>query len=143
MCFSKRRKKMSVKKSLGEKLSVLAKSSDRKQSEISESLGMPASQLNRFFRGRSDVNSSNLAAILRELGIDLDRIISERVRKTAGVDEVKIQTTEDCLTYLFRSLDELGKQTYLNSLAWAAKAATKKDLPRNVVDLLKQETTLI
>ena len=134
---------MSIRKSFGEKLAVLAKSTGKTQALISENLAMPPSQLNRFFKGRSDLTSSNLLLVLAELGINLEELIGKRIRKSADIDSDRIESKEDCLKFLFRSLDPIGQQTYLSNLAWAAKASSKKDLPENVVEILKQEINLI
>jgi transcriptional regulator with XRE-family HTH domain len=134
---------MATRKSLGEKLAMLAKSTEKSQTEICGNLEMPASQLNRFFRGHSDLSSSNLNAVLKELGIDLEEIISKKIRKHADIDDGRIETAADCVHFLFNNLDELGKQTHLNTLAWAVKASTKTKLPEKVEEILHKELNLI
>lgn len=134
---------MGARKSLGEKLAMLAKTTGKSQTEIADGADMPVSQLNRFLRGHSSINSTNLCAVLAELGINLDDIIASRIRKSAEIDEEKIESTDDCVRFLFRNLDEIGRQTYLNNLAWAAKVSSKKKLPTRVEEILKTETTLI
>ncbi|MFZ3231726.1 MAG: helix-turn-helix transcriptional regulator [Pseudobdellovibrio sp.] len=134
---------MTIKKSLGEKLAMLAKSQEKSQTDIAEAIGMAASQLNRFFKGHSELSSHNLMSVLSELGIDLDDIISKKTRKYADIDEAKVEDKYDCLTYMFRNIDELGQQTYLKQLAWATKTITKKPLPLKVQEIIKKETHLI
>ncbi len=130
-----------MKKSLGEKLAMLAKSQGKTQAQIADQIGMAPSQLNRFLKGNSDCTTENLLSILHILEIDLEGIISRKTRKSAEIDD--IETVYDCLTYMFKSIDDLGKQTYLNHLAWATKATTKKSLPAKVQAIIEKETHLI
>ena len=134
---------MPTKKSLGEKLAMLAKSKGKSQTEISESLSMPNSQLNRFFRGHSDLSSSNLVLVMRELGIDIEETISKKIQKHAQISEDEIETKEDCVEFLFKSLDEHGKQAYLNQLAWAARVISKQQLPTKIEEIIQKELNLI
>lgn len=132
-----------MKKSIGEKLALLAKSQGKTQAEIADHIGMAPSQLNRFFKGNSEFNTQNLLSVLNILGIDLEEIISRKTRKFADIDEAKIENVYDCLNYMFKNIDELGQQTYLNQLAWATKATTKKSLPEKVQAIIEKETRLI
>ena len=134
---------MNSKKPLGEKLAMIAKSQEKSQAEIADSIGMAPSQLNRFFKGHSELSSQNLILVLSELGIDLDETISRKTRKFADIDEAKIETVEDCLTYMFKNIDELGRQTYIKQLAWANTATTKKPLPKRVQEIVNKEMNLI
>jgi transcriptional regulator with XRE-family HTH domain len=134
---------MATKSTVGEKLAMLAKSKGKSQKGISSNLEMPVSQLNRFFRGHSDLSSNNLNVVLKELGIDLEEIISKKIREHAGIDELNLSSSEDCLIYLFRKLDPIGKQTCLNNLAWSNRIASDEKLPTQVESILKSEITLI
>ncbi|RYZ93648.1 MAG: XRE family transcriptional regulator [Proteobacteria bacterium] len=134
---------MAARKCLGEKLAMLVKSSGKSQTAIADRLEMPVSQLNRFLRGHSALTSTNLAAVMAELGIDLDEIISARIRQQAQVETHKIETPDDCVRFLFGNLDELGRQTYLKNLAWAVKISSNGSLPTRVEEILKSEMTLI
>ena len=51
----------------------------------------------------------------------------------------EIENTSDCVQYLFDSLDDLGKQTYLSSLVWASKISGEYKIPTRVEELLKRE----
>lgn len=132
-----------MKKSIGEKLAMLAKSQGKSQADIADNIGMSTTQLNRFFRGNSDCTMNNLISVMTELGIDLDTLISRKTRKFAEIDDSKVENVYDCLTYMFRSIDPLGQQTYLKQLAWVTTTTTKKQLPQKVQEIIKQETNLI
>ncbi|RYZ77235.1 MAG: XRE family transcriptional regulator [Proteobacteria bacterium] len=134
---------MAARKCLGEKLAMLVKTSGDSQTAIADRLNMPVSQLNRFLKGHSALTSTNLVAVMAELGIDLDAIVSARIRQQAQVDTHKIETSDDCVRYLFNNLDELGRQTYLKNLAWAVKISSNGSLPTRVEEILKSEMTLI
>lgn len=130
-----------MKKSFGEKIALLAKSQGKTQAEIADKISMAPSQLNRFFKGNSDCTAENLLSILNILEIDLEGIIFRKTRKFIETDE--IENVFDCLTFMFKSIDEIGQQTYLNQLAWATKASTKKALPKKVQAIIEKETHLI
>lgn len=130
-----------MKKSLGVKLALLAKSQGKSQAEIADQIGMAPAQLNRFFKGNADCNTEKLLLILNILDINLEGIIFRKTRKHIETDE--IENVFDCITYMFKSIDELGQQTYLNQLAWATKATTKKALPAKVQAIIEKETNLI
>jgi hypothetical protein len=102
---------------------------------------MPTSQLNRFFRGHNDFSSSNLLAILNELEIDLIKIINEKLKEKTSIESTAVTSKNECLEYLFNSLDEIGQQTYLNTLAWASRLANKKKFPNEIELFLKHDTS--
>ncbi len=130
-------------KTIGEKLALLAKTQGKSQSVIADNIGMAPSQLNRFFRGNCDFSSPNLFLVLKELGLDIEEMISKKTKKFVDIDEAKVDNVYDCITYMYRSIDDLGQQTYLKQLAWATTATTKKPLPQKVQDIIKKETHLI
>ncbi|RYZ93199.1 MAG: XRE family transcriptional regulator [Proteobacteria bacterium] len=134
---------MAARKCLGEKLAMLVKSSGDSQTAIADRLNMPVSQLNRFLKGHSALTSTNLVAVMAELGIDLDAIVSARIRQQAQVETNNIETPDDCVRFLFSNLDELGRQTYLKNLVWAVKISSNGNLPTRVEEILKTEMTLI
>lgn len=132
---------MAARKTLGEKLAMLLKSTKKKQAHVAENLDMPVSQLNRFLCGRSDLSSANLTAVLKEVGIDLEEIISKKIGNQVEPDS-EIASKSDCLLFLFESLDELGKQTTLAQLAWASQLSGTQ-LPVKVKEVLDREVRLI
>lgn len=134
---------MGSRKTLGEKLAMLVKTTGRTQSELADSIGMPVSQLNRFLNGHSDLNAENLSNVLAALGINLDEIVTAKIRKQVDVEGAEVENVSDCINFLFRSLDEMGQQTYLKSLAWAARISSKDKLPNRVEEVLKNELRLI
>lgn len=135
---------MTVKRRhLGEKLAVLTKSIGISQTELSDRLGVPPSQVNRFFRGHSDIYSSVLMGVLKELGFNLEEMISRRIKKIAEVEQVDLSSADETLLFLFNELDELGKQTYLNQLLWAAKVSKGNSFPKKIEDHVRQELSLI
>lgn len=134
---------MSSRKSLGEKIAMLVKTTGRTQSQISEKIGMPVSQLNRFLNGHSDLTSDNLVLVLKAVGIDLHDLVSKKIKSEFDQDHQHIESSVDCLEFLYGKLDEIGKQTYINNLAWAARLASSDPLPINVEELVKKEIYLL
>lgn len=49
----------------------------------------------------------------------------------------------EALNFLFNELDELGKQTQLNQLLWAAKISIGDSFPKKIEDQIKKEINLI
>ncbi len=134
---------MAIKRTFGEKLAMLAKAQNKTQTEIANRIGLTPAQVNRLFNGHADMSSQNLLLILNDLGLNMDELVSSRTRKHAEIEESKVETVYDCLNYMFKSIDDLGRQTYLKQLAWVTQATTRKPLPKNVQDILTKETNLI
>lgn len=132
-----------MKKSLGEKLAMLAKSQEKSQADIADSIGMAPSQLNRFFKGHSDIYSSNVIEILKELGLDIEAIVTKKLKAVDESEYADPKSQKDALFFLFNELDELGKQTYLSQLLWAAKLSKGDSFPKKVEEQIKREMTLI
>jgi transcriptional regulator with XRE-family HTH domain len=131
------------RKHLGEKLSVLAKSTGLSQTALADRVGVPPSQVNRYFRGHNDVHGSILLDLLKELGIDIDELVSRRVKSLTDVEKMDPDCRNEALVFLFNELDELGRQTYLSQLLWAAKISKGDAFPKKVEEQIKREISLI
>lgn len=130
-----------MKKSLGEKLALLAKSQGKTQADIADQIGMAPSQLNRFLKGNSDCTTENLLSILNILEIDLEGAISRKTRKSADIDE--IENDSDVVKFLYENLDEIGQQTQLRHLEWISNVAGTKKIPKEIKTIIDQKLTLI
>ncbi len=130
-------------KNLGEKLSKLAKISEISQTELADQVGVPPSQINRFFRGKSDICSSLLVKILKELEFDVESLIDHKLNKLSDIEKYEPNSLKESVGFLFNELDDLGKQTYLNNLLWAAKVSKPESLPLKVEEKIKQQLSLI
>lgn len=128
---------------IGEKLAVLAKTIGRSQTSLAEKVGVPPSQINRFFRGHSDIYTSALLPVMRELGFDLEEMISKKIKVASDLDSNDPKTVNETLVYLFNELDDLGKQTMLAQLLWAAKIAKGDQLPIRIEEQIRKEFSLI
>lgn len=131
------------KKQIGEKLSMLSKTVGLSQTALAEKIGVPSSQINRFFKGHSDIYSSNLIEILKELGFDIEAMIASRLKAVTEVEQADPKSTHEALNFLFDELDELGKQTYLSQLLWAAKVTKGESFPKKIEDQIRKEINLI
>jgi len=134
---------MNQKNTLGQRLSVIALTSGKTQTQIAQNIGMPVSKLNRFFNGHSQLNSDNLILVLRELGIELESIIESRVKSNARIGSVEIDSRADCLKFLFEQLDSVGQQIFLSSVADDVKRSRKIIFPRSLQLTLEKELNLI
>lgn len=128
---------------LGKKLGMLARSVGLSQTFLADQLGMKSSHINRFFRGHSDVYSIVLIGVLKELGIDIEEIIAKRLKAISEVDQADPNSRHEMLTFLFDELDELGQQTQLTQLLWAAKAVRGNSFPKKIEEKIRNEITLI
>lgn len=138
--------KVAKKPTLNQKLLLLAKVKGITQTEIAKKSDMQLSHVNRYFNGFSDLTTSNFNEILKSLGIDLDRIVSSEINKFTDTDTDGINDLNSGVNYLLNSLDDLGKQTVLNQLLWAAKTAAQakgKSFPKSLEEKIKREISLI
>lgn len=68
------------KSNLGAKLSVLAHMKGLSQSEIANRCQVSRITINRFFRGRSELRAYDLVRLLRELDIDVERVVEDSLQ---------------------------------------------------------------
>lgn len=132
-----------TRKHIGEKLSMLSKTVGVSQTALAEKVGVPPSQINRFFKGHSEIYSSNLIEILKELGFDIEAMVTKRLKSVTDVEHSDPKSKKEAINFLFNELDELGKQTYLAQLLWAAKLTKGDAFPKKVEEQIKREITLI
>ena len=131
------------RKHIGEKLSMLSKTVGISQTALADKVGVPPSQINRFFKGHSDIYSTNLIEILKELGFDIESMITKRLNAVTQLEHADPKSKHEALNFLFNELDELGKQTQLNQLLWAAKISKGDSFPKKIEDQIKKEINLI
>ena len=65
--------------SLGPMLGRLAKRMRVKQTDLARRTQISRISVNRFFRGKSEVRASDLVQVLKELGIDLESQIRQKL----------------------------------------------------------------
>lgn len=135
---------MVKKNSLVKLVSMLVKASGKSQTEIANEAGIAVPQLSRFLNGHSDLNLGHFIELLNLLDVDLNEIIKKKVKKSSDLEDLNLANMDDCLLYLFKNLDPIGKQTYLMNLAWANKVSVRgKKIPHQVEAILKTEVNLI
>jgi transcriptional regulator with XRE-family HTH domain len=115
------------------------------QTELATQANLNYGQVNRFLNGHSDMYLSSFVELCEALDIDLIKIIRDRTKSATQMEDQKYETAEDCLIYFYKNLDKLGRQSYLNQLAWAARIVNKgnKKFPVQIEEVLKRETNLI
>lgn len=134
---------MSTRKSLGERLALLAKSQGKSQAEIADQINMAPSQLNRFFKGHCDIYANNAFDILKELGLDIEDIVLKRLKDVAELEQSDPKSKNETILFLYNRLDELGKQTVLAQLLWAVKLGNKDAIPKKLENEIRKDITLI
>ena len=65
------------------------------------------------------------------------------LKAVTEVEHADPKSTHEALNFLFDELDELGKQTYLNQLLWAAKVSKGESFPKKIEDQIRKEINLI
>lgn len=113
------------------------------QTEIADRVGVPPSQINRYMNGHSDVYSAVLVKILHELGLNLESMVDKRINQLSKMDLHEDSTKEDMLLFLFNELDDLGKQTMLSQLLWAAKLTKGSLFSKKVEERINKGLSLI
>jgi len=133
---------MSQKRFFGAKLSLLANTVGVSQTELADRVGVTPATINRYFNGKRDLHASAFIAVLKELGFDIDQMVSKKMNKISNIDSDP-KSMREALLYLFDELDELGKQTYLSQLLWAAKLSKGEKFSKQVEQNIKKEISLI
>lgn len=134
---------MSNRKSLGERLALLAKTQGKSQAEIADRINMAPSQLNRFFKGHCDIHANNAIEILKELGLDIEDLLLKRLKDATDLENSDPNSKNETILFLYNKLDELGKQTVLAQLLWAVKVGNSNALTRKLETEIRKEITLI
>lgn len=73
-----------MSQSFGLKISYLAKLRGFTQERIAKESKISRASVNRFFKCRTDVKSSDFSAILNVLNINLEEFINHEIQKTIG-----------------------------------------------------------
>lgn len=67
---------------IGEQLAMLAKVKNINQVQLAEQCGMSRIAINRFFRGRSQLNADKTASIMTALGVPIEKYIEMEIEAT-------------------------------------------------------------
>lgn len=87
------------------------------QAEVARRLGMQASHLNLFLKGKSDLVSQRLLQLLKELDVDVEQLVDEALEKTAAPDTASTETTEaENLQNQLLRLPRVDRDSVLNIL---------------------------
>ncbi len=134
---------MKQKKKLHDKLLILAKAKGITQAEIAKEVGMQPSHINRYFKGSSDLVSEHFVDITRVLGIDIDYTVTAELTKLTTDEDSDVNNLSSSVTYLLNSLDDIGRQTMLKHLLWAAEKTSKRKIPENIAYIVRKEISKI
>ena len=128
---------------LSMKIAEVAKKKRITQTGIARKIGAPVSQVNRYFKGRGDIYVNQLIRICNAIGIDISQPIESNLKAMNGKQQEEVVTREAALEFLFKQLDEVGQQTYLAQLHWAAKLSKNRNVPKSVTEFVKKQCPLI
>ncbi len=132
-----------IQKNIGEMIAILIKSKDITQTELAEKLGVPHSQINPFLRGHKDVYASTLVSVLKEIGIDVENQLKEKLKLENNIEQTDLKTPSDAITFLFGKMDKLTQETCLNHMLFSVKNQESGVIPLDVETKIKSHLALI
>ena len=83
-----------------------------RQKDLADYLDMKPSQMNLYFRGKVEMRSDRLITLLGVLGIDIEELLSEKIRALGGSSASSNSSENKMLASLGR-LDDYKKQSLL------------------------------
>lgn len=113
---------MRKKLSLPQKIATLAKQSDVSQAAIAEQVGVPASHVNHFFRGKGSVRSELFVEILKAINIDIESIVNKEVARLSGIEVEEKKTAGEVFERIIGSLEKTDREAIIEYLAEFAVA---------------------
>lgn len=122
---------------VGHNFGLLLKHKSISQKEVSARTGISAAQINKFINGKSDLSLQNFVTLLESVDVNINEIIKNKI-----ADGHDVASDEDCMAFLFRKLDKIGKQTYLKNLSWAVSVSVKEKLPSKVQKFIQNSLKL-
>jgi transcriptional regulator with XRE-family HTH domain len=130
---------MKKKISLAEKVALLAKLSGISQASLAEDIGVPASHVNHYFRGKGDVRSELFVEILKNLHIDIEAIINKSIAKSNDIDIEDRVSAGDAFERLVKSFDKTEREAiieYVGEFAVAHLGSKAKKQTKALKDLI-------
>ncbi|MBS1972659.1 MAG: helix-turn-helix transcriptional regulator [Bdellovibrionales bacterium] len=130
---------MRKKLSLAEKIALLAKHSGVSQSAIADQVGVPASHVNHFFRGKGDVRSELFIEILKTLNIDIEALINKEVARMNDLDLEEKQNAGEVFERLVKSFDKTDREAivqYIDGFAVAQLGSKAKKQTKVLKELI-------
>ena len=101
------------------------------QAQVADECGINKSSLSRFFRGVSDIRTSQLVKVLHTIGIDLLQIINRQIDERLGKEKPTPHIGADLET-IVQHLDKLESQTLLETIIVKAKKIKSIDLKKEM-----------
>ena len=114
---------MRKKLSLAEKIALLAKNSGVSQSSIAEQVGVPASHVNHYFRGKGAVRSELFVEILKTLNIDIEALVNKEVARLNDLDLEEKKNAGEAFERLMKMMDQPERQAAVDYLVNYSQAA--------------------
>lgn len=111
---------------LSSKLALLAGLMKISQVEMANRCGISRITVNRFFRGRTQIKTTDLMEVMGVLGIDLEQQVDRRIGDLMdGAPEARDEVFADVARVL-AGLDSQVKRTLLEQIHWWGKSALEK-----------------
>lgn len=120
---------------LNEKIASLAKNSGVSQAALAEKIGVPASHINHYFRGKGDIRSELFVEILKELNINIEFLINKETARLNNIDIDEQSSAGNVFEKLMKAFDKTEKEAILDYLTTFASA--------NLGKAAKQQTKLL
>lgn len=132
-----------IQKNIGEMIAILIKSKDITQTDLAEKIGVPHSQINPFLRGHKDVYASSLVAVLKEVGIDVEAQLKEKLKIENQLDTIQLNEPKDAVDFLFSQMDQLNRETTICQMLTSVKLQDGASIDSSIENRIKQQVVLI
>lgn len=131
-----------MKKHIGKILNEISELEGLSQVKLSKEANISYPQLNSFLNGKSNLTLENFVSLLEILNIDIHSLLQEKINRHYPQATHTVQTSKDCLLYLYDKLDVVRQQAMIKSAHSAVLLANKK-IPANVELVIKNSTQLL
>ena len=95
--------------------------------EVLERAGVSRSSFYRFSNGISDIRAESLILILKELGVDIEEAIANRVNECMG-NSMRAPSLGEDIEQIFQGLSRPSRIALVNAIVADAKKAQKPSL---------------
>lgn len=132
-----------IQKNIGEMIAILCKSKDITQTKLAEKLNVPLSHINPYFCGHKDVRASTLIALLKEVGINIEQQLKEKLQLENNIEQKEFKTPSDAVSFLFGKMDQLNQETCINHMLFSVKAQGNIQVDPFIEKQIKNQVTMI
>ena len=115
------------------------KLSGTSQAQIADQVGVPASHLNHFFRGKGDVRSGLFVEILNSLDIDIESLVNKKIAQLNDIELASKTSAGETFEKLVKSFERTEREAiieYLGEFAFAHLGTKSKKQTKLLRELI-------